>query len=455
VSGEPASRSERLTRGFYWGLALFLLTLVVRLIPAWFVGVEAADIEAYHSLGLSVLQGDNIYVHGLFHYSPYSQFLLAWAVRAADATGWRFDFVIKLPSIFADGATSVLLFAFLCRRGVPHPKPLLWSLAWALNPVTILSSAFHGNMMEMLSIFLLAAYVGFELESPDQDLLLPICGLLFGLGIALRPYPVLLLPIFLILRGGRRTLLFSVLALLPAALSSLPYLVYARETFLAGVVGYEGVSDFGWGAVLRGLTYVVHGVKVSSFSGEDADISQRLFLGAYAVFLLGLPLFKDFSLGRALLVPPLLFLALFINGSAQYLIWVLPVALALRDRMSLFYTAVATTAMICFYTIYKPYLLYGESEPLLPDNRIVAVAFTVANVALIVVAIVWISMILREEAPSLRGATERSGLARRLSPGWIRVYIALICVAAGAWLIQLARTARRAWDVVVATLSLQ
>jgi hypothetical protein len=434
-------------------LALLALTLVVRLIPAWLLKTETADVEAYHDLGLSVLQGDNVYAHRLFHYSPYSQFLLAWAVRVADATGWSFDFVVKLPSILADCGTSLLIFSFLSRRGATVSKALLWSLAWALNPVAILSSAFHGNMMEMLPVFVLAAYYGFERESRDRDLLLPLSALLFGVAIALRPYPILLLPLFLILGRAREMRVFTILALLPASLSSFPYLLHARHVFLREVLGYQGMSDFGWGAAIRALGYVVHGTKISAFDDDLVSMSQLLFLGAYALFLLTLPFFKASSLGRALLIPPLLFFALYTNVSAQYLIWVLPIALVLRERLSLLYTLVAAAAMVFFYSIYQPDVLSGRLSPLLPDNSTVTLAYILANGVFVVFCMYWVFRILREEIGSSLRQPGVSCLARRLPPRFVRMYAGVLSLCLAAWLIQLVRTAIRAWEVAEVLLS--
>ena len=457
MTGEETLPSRPWTTGtrLGWNLALLSLTLVVRLIPAWALQTEVADIEAYHDLGRSVLRGDNIYALRLFHYSPYSQFLLAWAVRIADATGWRFDFVVKLPSILADCGTSLLLFAVLSRSGATRKSALFWSLAWALNPVAILSSAFHGNMMEILPVLILAAYYVLEAASRsyDRDLLLPLSALLLGIAIAVRPYPILLLPIFLFFGRVRVIPVFAFLALLPSALSSLPYFLHARQVFLREVLGYQGMTDFGWAAVIRAMSYALHDKKIFSFDQQAVSDSQRLFLGAYSLFLLTLPFFRTSSLGRALLIPPLLFFTLYTNVSAQYLIWVLPIALALRDRLSLFYTAAATAAMVLFYSIYQHEVLYGRFPRLLPDNRTVALAYALANIALLAVCCYWVFRILREEMGFFLREPGTSSLARSLPPRFIRVYTGFVSLCLGAWLIQLVLVARRAWHVAAVTLS--
>jgi hypothetical protein len=457
MTGEESPPSRPWTTGtrMRWSLGLLFLTLVVRLVPAWALQAEAADIGAYHDLGRSVLRGDNIYALGLFHYSPYSQFLLAWAVRIADATGWQFDFVVKLPSILSDCGTSLLLFAVLAQGGATRKSALFWSLAWALNPVAILSSAFHGNMMEILPVLILAAYYVFEAasRSDDRDLLLPLSALLLGIAIAVRPYPILLLPIFLFFARAREIPLFAFLALLPSALSSLPYFLHARQVFLREVLGYKGMTDFGWAAVIRAASYALHDKKMFSFDQLAVSDSQRLFLAAYVFFLLTLPFFRTSSLGRALLCPPLLFLALYASVSAQYLIWVLPIALALRDRLSLLYTAAAAAAMVFFYSIYQHEVLYGRFPSLLPDNRAVALGNALANVALVAISCYWVFRILREEIGAFLTRSEISFLARRLSPRFLRIYAGFVSLCLGAWLIQFVLMARRVWHVAAVTLS--
>jgi hypothetical protein len=426
------------------GLALVTVTLAVRLVPAWFLRLEAGDIEAYHVLGDAVLRGDNVYAHRLFHYSPYTQFLLAWMVRASASTGWSFSFVAKLPSILADAGVSALLFGFLLRRGASSLRSFLWSFAWAMNPVSILGSAFHGNLMEIVPFLTLGSYVVYVESSSERDLLIAVSALLLGLAIAVRPNPVLLLPVFLLLGRVRDAPLFASLALLPASFASLPYLLYARQVFLREVLGYLGMTDFGWLAIARGSAYALRGVNRAAFDIAVTTMTRNLFLGAYVLFLLTLPFFRRSSLGRALLVPSLLFYVLYGNLSAQYLVWVVPIALALEEGLALAYTLVAGAAMVLFYAIYQPDLLFSDFPRLLPGSRPVLLLYVAANACLVAVSALWVFRILRQEIRLSGREPDPDGLAWRLPTRLRRRWPGLVLGVLGCWFVYLAMTLERA-----------
>src|SRR5712692_1917546 len=151
-------RDLRNSTAFRLGVALVALTLLVRLVPAWLLQAEVADLATYRTQALAVLRSDNIYAYTiLFPYTPFSQFVPAWMMQLAQATGWRFDFAAKLPAILGDAITSALLFAYLRHRGTSLARAALWTLAWALNPVAILVSAFHGNMMSLAATLIASA----------------------------------------------------------------------------------------------------------------------------------------------------------------------------------------------------------------------------------------------------------------------------------------------------------
>ena len=88
--------------------------MAVRLVPAWYLENPVSDIPSYIAMANIVLRGDDIYApRVLFPYTPYSQFIPASMMEIANATGWRFDFAIKLPSILADGLTTLLIFGYV------------------------------------------------------------------------------------------------------------------------------------------------------------------------------------------------------------------------------------------------------------------------------------------------------------------------------------------------------
>jgi hypothetical protein len=437
-----------------------LVALLVRLVPAWLLNAEVNDIQAYRTMGLTVLRGDNIYAHSiLFPYSPFSQFQPAWSIRIAELTGWGLDFVIKLHCILADTATTAIIIGFLLWRGLSLGRAALWGLVWALNPVSILISAFHGNIMAVTPFLVLSAAVAVTIASERQErqLLLAIAALLLGLGIALRTYPLLLLPAFLLLatRTIREAAGFALLAALPAALSSLPYLIFARQTFLQEVLSYGGFTDFGWVAVLRSTPYLLGKAKLFAFDGELMTITRRLFLIGYIAIALTFPYFRPQALIRALLLAPLLFYAVYAGVGAQYYVWVLPLAIVLRERIVLIYSIVAAITLTAFYASYAPGILVGRFGMPPLDDRQVTLVYTGGNVVLVLLCLYWLGRILLGEwrAFAAVGWSAAMPWVQRLRGLWTSpVYHVALVVLCVIWLVDAGRVVSRAHAVMQALL---
>lgn len=452
----PSSPDARVVAG----IGLVLVTLVVRLVPAWQLQAVVHDVATYWDMAEAVLRGDNIYRRRVFFpYLPFSQFLPAGAMQVADATGWRFDFVVKLPPIFADAGSTALIFGYTLWRGLSLRPAVGWSLAWALNPVSILVTAFHGNLMAAVPFFVLASFVAARVAetSEDRDLLVALSGLLLGIAIALRTYPILFAPVFLVLciRTSREAAVSGLLAAVPGGLSSIPYLIYARQTFLTEIAGYSGFTDFGWVSVIRALPHLAGRPKLFAFDAELVERTKVLFLLGYGLVVLSLPFFRRDALERALLLAPLLFYGLYGGLSAQYLVWVLPIALVLRDPLALIFSAIATVALITFYASYAPAILFGRYPAVLGDDPLVATVNAWANTLLVALSLGWTARILLGELRAYRGPERSTPVpwVRTFGAWWSsRAYAAGLVILLAVWLYQIGRVGLRARDVVRAIL---
>lgn len=186
-------------------LQTILLLVVIVLIPRILLitltyGAGLVDIRNYEIVGDAVLEGRTAYELELrnYPYPPPWMYVEAVSLGIARNTGISFDFVIKLPLVISDVVITYVVFLLLKRRNTPR-SAFLWALTFALNPVAIMVSAGHGQfdsiviLFTLLSIYLIA-------DHSEHDLKIPFAALLLGLGIALKLYPVLVLPILLIHR---------------------------------------------------------------------------------------------------------------------------------------------------------------------------------------------------------------------------------------------------------------
>jgi len=95
-----------------------------------------------------------------------------------------------------------------------------------------------------------------------------------------------------------------------------------------------------------------------------------------------------------LLLGLLLFYGLYGNVSAQYFVWVLPFALALRKWSVVPYTLLATLAIVCFYVLYHPTILFGRYPPLVVESPEIAARFVIADLGLVALALAWAGWIM-------------------------------------------------------------
>jgi uncharacterized membrane protein len=267
---------------------------------------------------------------------------------------------------------------------------------YALHPVGILVGAFHGQFDAIALLLVLLALRWLEAGRHDPSAL-ALAG-----AIAVKSFPVLLLlPLLLGLGPGlRRRARYALLALGPVALSIVPYALHDFAAVRAELLGYGGVADFGWIGLYRGAVWLWSGVLARSeavhWSGAILA-SKLLFAAGYAALLGALA-------RRALRWPPpavalgvlLAFLTLYGAVSAQYLLWVVPLAALAPDRRLLAYTAAATVALVGFYLFFDPAVLTGEIGSR-PVDLVLAGRVWVAGVAAVwVSSVAWTVSLVRQ-----------------------------------------------------------
>ncbi len=437
--------SDRQTRVLMVGFLLTLITFVVRLVPAASLKAVVADVGIYQDMAGYVFRGDNIYQrHLFFPYLPFSQFHPALALWMSESLGMAFDLAIKLIPILTDSLATIVLYAFLVGRTKNLKSAIFWTAVWALNPVSIMITAYHGNIMSSVAFFAMAAYLAMEYarEGANRTRYLAISALCLGIGIAFRTFPILMLPILVILgpRTVKEAVVYVGLALLPGLLSSLPYLLWAREAFLSEILNYGGTTDIGWASVLRTIPYFASGVRLTTFGGELTDFTKGIFLVAYATLVLLLPYFRSSSLGRAMSLMPLFFYVFYAGVAAQYLVWVIPIAIAIRHRLVLSHTVFSTMALYGFYRWYFPEILGGR-QPLPPMNTDVIVAvYILGNALLFLNGLIWVGEIALSEMRRYRRSLfgDSTALVKALRVVWssLTYRAAIIAILLILWLPQ-------------------
>lgn len=102
------------------------------------------------------------------NHGPLTAFALPLIRWLADM-GIDARFIVRVPAVVADAATTFMVFHVLRHRLGDRPAVAATALI-ALNPVLILISGFHGNTDPVFVAFLLGAVVLGGQRAPGQGL---------------------------------------------------------------------------------------------------------------------------------------------------------------------------------------------------------------------------------------------------------------------------------------------
>jgi Gpi18-like mannosyltransferase len=172
-------------------LLIFLITITIRFPIAYISQGASYDMESYATIGNSVLRGNlNPYIfEGRYPYPPFWMFFEAGIVWIAYNSCLPFHFIAKIPSIFFDGGIALILYQLLERRAV------IWSLSYAINPISLLVTAGHGQFDSIALFFLLLSVL---LIKKNKYIL---SSIFLSFGILTKIYPILAIPFLINIFG--------------------------------------------------------------------------------------------------------------------------------------------------------------------------------------------------------------------------------------------------------------
>jgi hypothetical protein len=340
-------------------LVIATVALAIRLIPLTF-GIESTDIVLYRQQAMAVVHAKNVYAatQNVFPYTPVSMFYPALCLELSRMLGIPFHIVIKLFAIVSDVGIVYVLYT-IGRKLVSRRTATSWAMLYALNPVSILISSFHGNIMPLVVLLMVSAYLLFRVD-PDKNLV--VSGLLLSLAVGWRSFPILLLPFFLAsIDEKTKKIRFVTCVLAPVILSMIPFAWLDAWPMLHEILSYSG-----WG-IHHGPFGIVRGLHLLSLGGVTWENPPRWavwmsFSKVAFLALYGIAAFYARRLGllNGILVTFFLFAVVYSGVASQYLIWMVPFLL-LTDRRAMFwcYVLAATYALVVFYWIFFPDILFG------------------------------------------------------------------------------------------------
>jgi len=395
VTGAPVRPvASRWSSPLLVGLAAF----GVRLLAALLSDRVVADVLRYRKIAAHVLDVSwNPYLAPrLYPYPPVWIWVEAAAEWLSRHAGLPFALTVKVPVIVGDAVLAFLL-AHWARGGRDDTGQAARWRRWAgwvyaLHPVALLVSGFHGQFDALPLLALLASVHLLERGRAD------LSALLLAAAIALKPFPVLVLPFALLfVPGGRARLRYAVLAVLPVVLILVPFAAADPHALARELLGYGGIPDFGWIGALRAVEAARLGHVTRAASPAWAPMlaaSKVLTLAAVGL------LWTAAARGRLRLSPATAVLGVLLAFevaygalSAQYLLWPVPMAVLLGERFVPLHALAATTALVGFYLFLAPGVLTPEASGY--DTALAQRLWTVGTVGLWLVTAAWLADLVR------------------------------------------------------------
>ena len=264
-----------------------------------------------------------------------------------ETNGVSFSFLLRLPGILADFCVVAALV------GIARKDSQLGSSWWAiglfaLSPVSLMVSGFHGNTDPVMVMFLFLA--GAACMVPSAFL----CGLMFALSCQVKIIPLLFLPIFVCFWHHHRTLRSFILPFsLVLVLTWWEPLTTFPTLFIKNVLSYGSY----WG--LWGLTYGLRSTGSPAFSAmlvnqSPTQILIATFLKILIIASVVMIAWRRRNLdGRGVLESIALAWIVFFVFSpgvcAQYLVWPAPFLLMVSPRLFGIVTAACSLFLFVFY----------------------------------------------------------------------------------------------------------
>jgi hypothetical protein len=264
--------------------------------------------------------------------------------------GFTFPVLLRIPGIVADFVVLLVLLRIRAKQaGTSIPT---WALAlFALSPVSLMVSGFHGNTDPVMVMFLvLAAYMCLG-NKPV------LSGLFLALSCQIKIVPLFVVPVFLFFwygrnRGWRFAVSFGLALLLLWSEALLRFPV----PFFKNVLSYGGF----WG--LWGITYWLRLTGLSEFNVVNffhLPLSETIVMTALKGAIVAIVTILAWRRGKldgeqlfgSLAYAWVIFFVFTPSASAQYLVWLAPFVLVLSPQFYAWLTAASSLFLFFFYNI--------------------------------------------------------------------------------------------------------
>ncbi|MDI6839530.1 MAG: glycosyltransferase family 87 protein [bacterium] len=199
-------------------LFLVVTCFLVRIIPASFIyGTE--DIRDWLTLAKDIGSNINIYTEEFYHFTPLWAYICYFMCKLSSLIRVPHFVMVKLPGIISDVLLSLAVYDAMSRLGKKAMKIALCGVV--LNPILIITSTIWGQLDSVIILFVFLSW--YLVYFTNRFCNVWLSGLCLGIGIALKIYPLILIPAFLSKIKKKHWLSFTVLTVLPTIISIFIY----------------------------------------------------------------------------------------------------------------------------------------------------------------------------------------------------------------------------------------
>jgi hypothetical protein len=260
-------------------------------------------------------------------------------------------FLLKLPMVGSAIATGFLLRKMTGKESA--------AVSWVANPLVILVAAVWGQLDPIATLLSVASLYYFQKGNEYRAYLLA------SFGAAVKIWPILVIPIFLVvsLRRSGLSAFKPLAATLPALLVSLGfYALYENPIQSLYVLAFaRGIPTFSGALSVNGLTW-----QQALFLIGSPPVPVFLFVGIplYAVILGWVYWKKETDVPKVLTIFVLIFYLTYNYVNPQYFYWILPLLILRGKRVArIVFTALPLAYLASAYNIF-----YFVSPTLLPNE---------------------------------------------------------------------------------------
>jgi len=230
---------------------------------------------------------------------------------------------------------------------------------WIANPLVILVAAIWGQLDPIATLLALGALYYYDRKKPYHAYFLA------SLGAAVKIWPVLLIPLFLVdslRKDGRAALKPLSTVALPLAVSLGLYAAYGDFAQTVGVFIYSrGIPTYGGQFSVNGLTWQQ---ALAALRAPPVPIFLVIGIPLYCLILAWTYWKKDSDITKWIVVSILVFYLTYNYVNPQYFYWIIPFLILQRKRVaSWLFTALPMAYVALSYNIFyfvSPAILFDE-----------------------------------------------------------------------------------------------